>query len=444
MRRRSHWPSCLALAFVVLALILVSLESLPALAASGNVVPRITAPSVVSPRTTPAPTAVVSAGTTARQRRIFRRLWGIVNERYVYPDFNGYDWQAARAEINRRINAGMTDEQFYEAMRGLIAALNDDHSQFLSPDEARDEDAEYEGTGTYIGIGVVSAVNAERGYIYVLNVLPDGPAERSGIRPHDHILEIDGQPSVDEFGQSRSWLLRGDIGTAVSLRVRTPGQAPRLVELQRDEVTSVERIEHRLILRDDDSRIGYLNIPSLFEADVLSRARAALRDLMKDGPLDGMILDLRTNGGGTYGNLRGLLALFTDGNMGEFASRRGTTTPIRIRPSAIGNSQQVPLVVLVSSSTESFAEVLAGALQAAKRAVLIGQGTAGNVEILLSHDFEDGSRLWLAEETFRLPDGSAWEGEGLTPDVLIPLDWDEYTVEDDPVLAAALERLERR
>jgi C-terminal processing protease CtpA/Prc len=83
---------------------------------------------------------------------------------------------------------------------------------------------------------------------------------------------------------------------------------------------------------------------------------------------------------------------------------------------------------------------LAGALQAAGRATLIGQSTAGNVEILLAHEFEDGSRLWLAEETFRLPDGLVWEGNGLTPDVLIPLGWDEYTEENDPVLAAALER----
>jgi len=402
--------------------------------------PRPATQATALPGATPTP-PVVSASETARQRRIFRSLWNVVNERYVYPDFNGYNWRAARAEITRRINAGMTDEQFYEVMRSLIANLNDSHSQFLSPDEARAEDAEYEGAGTYSGIGIVSAINPERRYIYVLTVLPGSPAERSGIRPHDHVLEIDGQPAVDENGQSRSWLLRGEAGTSVTLRVRTPGQQPRILELRRAEVTSVERIEHRLIVNArGDRRIGYLSIPSLFEADVLSRTRAAVRDLMKDGPLDGFILDLRTNGGGTYANLRGLLAFFASGQMGEFVSRNGATTPIRVRAAGIGNSQQVPLTVLISSATESFAEVLAGTLQAARRATLVGQSTAGNVEVLRSHEFEDGSRLWLAEETFRLPDGSSWEGSGLIPDVLIPLGWDEYTEDSDPVLAAALKR----
>ncbi len=403
------------------------------------------APPARSLRITPAPTASVNAQSTARQQRIFNKLWRIVNERYIYPDFNGFDWQAARVEIGQRIRAGLTDEAFYEMMRDLIAGLNDDHSQFLSPDEAREEDAEYRGVGAYTGIGIVSAVNAARGYIYVLTVMPDSPAERAGIQPHDHVLEINGQPSVNAAGEPQLHLLRGDVGTTVTLRVRTPGQAPRLVAAQRAVVTSIERIEHRLLTGNaGEMRIGYLNVPSLFEASVLSRSRAAIRDLMRDGALDGFILDLRTNGGGTYGNLRGLLAIFTSGDVGEFVARRGTTTPIRVRASAIGNSQRVPLVVLVSAATESFAEVLAGALQAAGRATLIGQVTAGNVEILLSHDFEDGSRLWLAEETFRLPNGRMWEGEGLTPDILIPLGWDEYTAEDDPVLGAALKHFALR
>ncbi|MCS6847926.1 MAG: S41 family peptidase [Anaerolineae bacterium] len=443
MKTRPRFASCCASAGLVVALTLTGLGvALPSFA-SGPAALQVAAPSAQSLRTTPTPTPGIAAGTMARQRRIFRKLWNIVNERYIYPDFNGFDWQAARVEINRRINAGMTDEAFYEVMRDLIASLDDDHSQFLSPDEAREEDAEYEGIATYTGIGIVSAVNAERGYIYVLAVMPDSPAEQAGIRPHDHVLEIDGQPSVDASGESQSWLLRGEAGTTVMLRVRTPGQEPRLVEVQRGEVTSVERIEHRL-LSSGALRIGYLNVPSLFEADVLSRSRAAIRDLMKDGPLDGFILDLRINGGGTYGNLRGLLAIFTSGDVGEFVSRSGTTTPIRVRASGIGNSQEVPLVVLIGAETESFAEVLAGVLQAAGRATLVGQRTAGNIEILLSHDFEDGSRLWLAEETFRLLNGAIWEGEGLTPNVLIPLGWDEYTAEDDPVLAAALRQFESR
>ncbi|GIV83207.1 MAG: peptidase S41 [Candidatus Roseilinea sp.] len=435
MDTRAHFALPCASAGLALMLAFAGLDAPLPLGASSPA-----APPAQSLRATPAPPPFVTARATARQQRIFRRLWRIVNERYVYPNFNGFDWQAARAEINRRISAGITDETFYEAMRDLIAGLNDGHSHFLSPDEAREEDAAYKGDGAYTGIGIVSAVNTARGYIYVLTVMPNSPAERAGIQPHDHVLEIDGRPSVNAAGEPQLHLLRGDAKTTVSLRVRTPGQAPRLVTLQRDVVTSTQRIEHRLLTGDTgDLRIGYLNVPSLFEADVLPRSYEAIRDLMRGGALDGFILDLRTNGGGTYDNLRGLLAIFTSGDVGEFVTRRGATTPMRVRPSPLGNSQQVPLVVLISAETASFAEVLAGALQARRRATLIGQPTAGNVEVLLAHNFEDGSRLWLAEETFRLPDGKTWEGEGLTPDIRIPLGWDEYTAEDDPVLGAALE-----
>jgi C-terminal peptidase prc len=363
-------------------------------------------------------------------------LWNIVNERYIYPDFNGMDWQVARDDIGKRIAAGLTDEQFHELMSDLIVGLNDDHSSFLAPDEVQAEDAEYGGTGTYTGIGIESDVNPEGRYLYVLTVYPNSPAEQAGIHPHDHILEIENQPSVDEEGNSQSRLLRGEEGTPVTVLVRTPGQQPRTVQLTRGQVSSVERIEHRLL--PGQPRIGYLSVPSLFEESVAERTRNAMRELMKDGDLDGLILDLRTNGGGTYPNLRQVLGLFTSGVIGHLVDRKNEKITIRARAGAIGNSQAVPLAVLIGPSTESFAEVLAGALQAKDRATLIGQNTAGNIETLLSYDFEDGSRLWLAEESFRLPNGKGWESVGLVPDITIEKNWDEYTAEDDPVIARAI------
>ncbi|NJM39963.1 MAG: hypothetical protein HC853_03895 [Anaerolineae bacterium] len=77
-------------------------------------------------------------------------------------------------------------------------------------------------------------------------------------------------------------------------------------------------------------------------------------------------------------------------------------------------------------------------MQGKNRAQLIGQPSAGNIETLLRHDFEDGSVAWIAQETFRLPDGSGWEGVGLQPDTRIEIGWDEYTEENDPVIEAAV------
>ena len=107
----------------------------------------------------------------------------------------------------------------------------------------------------------------------------------------------------------------------------------------------------------------------------------------------------------------------------------------------VGGSQHVPLVVLVGTETASFAEIFSGVLQEAGRAQIVGRPTFGNIEVTYGYDFEDGSRAWIAQETFHPPSGDNWEKTGIVPDVKIPLDWDEFTTDDDPQLDAALELL---
>jgi carboxyl-terminal processing protease len=97
--------------------------------------------------------------------------------------------------------------------------------------------------------------------------------------------------------------------------------------------------------------------------------------------------------------------------------------------------------VLVGRETESFGEIFSGILQERGRALIVGRLTDGNVETLWRSDLEDGSRAWIASETFRPPNGADWEESGIVPDVEIPLDWDEFTVEADPQLQAALDWL---
>jgi carboxyl-terminal processing protease len=387
------------------------------------------------------PTSRAALGDARQQRRIFNQFWSTVNERYVYPDFNGFDWQAARAASLKRIDAGMSDADFHDMLARLVESLKDEHSSYLSPQEAREEDDDYNSAGSYVGIGIISDVNKDQRYIYVLTVLPGSPAEQAGIKAHDHILTIDGAPSVNQEGESQSRLLRGEEGQSVRLSVRTPGQQPRTVTLKRGKVNNSERVEYRIL--PGKKRIGYLMVPTLFEAAVADQARDAVSAMTKEGRLDGMIVDLRTNGGGAYPNLRDVLGIFTRGNLGSLTNRFGERTDLRVRASAIANSQTVPMMVLIGHGTESFAEVLAGALQHAGRAKLIGQNTAGNIETLLSHDFEDGSRLWLAEETFRLPSGKNWEGVGVTPDIRIDRGWDEYTADNDPVIVEAVKQLSK-
>lgn len=388
-----------------------------------------------------APTLVssVTQEITARQIRIFESLWAIVNTNYIYPDFNGLDWKALRLTTLAQIKRGIDRDTFYDLMRSAIDRLNDHHSSFLSPPEALDEQMEYEGSGSYTGIGIISDFNFEKHYAFVLQVLRGSPAEAAGIRAHEHIISINGQPSVLDNGYTNMPLLHGPSGSSVTVTVNAMGGMTRTLIINRAQLSTTMSVEYHIIT--GTKRIGYMMIPTLFEDTVGGEVRAALSDMMARGRLDGLIIDLRINGGGAYPVLMRCLGFLASGNVGTLTNRGGVQRTLVVNPEPVGNSQTVPIIVLTGHNTASYAEVFAGILRSAGRARLVGQKTGGNIETLHAHDFEDGSLAWIAEETFKLPNGKNWEGEGLTPDIAVNKAWDEITVENDPVMTTALKAL---
>lgn len=409
--------------------------------ASPAVLPTLTEPAPSEPTSTPVSviTSSVSVTQTELQMRVFYDLWQSVNDYYIYEDFNGLDWSEVRATYEISISAGIGTEAFYDLMRQMVYDLNDDHSYFISPEEALQEEESYRGDGEYAGVGIISDFNFEKKYAFVLQVLPDSPAMLAGIKAHDHILTINGMPSIDDEGNPALYMLRGAEGTTATVTVRTPGESPRELELTRATLSASMPVEHRLL--PGNKRIGYLLIPTFYEEGIGQRVRAALRDLTRRGRLDGLVIDMRINGGGAYPILMQNLRFFTSGNVGYLVNRQSERTVLTARAERISNLQTTPLVILIGPATQSYAEVYAGILRERGRATLVGQPSGGNIETLRQHVFEDGSQAWLAEETFILPDGSGWEGSGLTPDVLIDQNWDEFTADSDPMLAAAIEEL---
>ena len=413
-------------------------------------------PASPTPLPTPTPVAVAretpeatiaaapeagEAEATARHRRIFEQLWNTVNAQYVYPDFGGVDWAAVYAEFRARVDAGLSDEQFWQAMREMIDRLGDEHSTFLTPSETQEEDALLQGDLSYVGIGVYATAYPELRRAVILEVFPGGPADEAGLRPHDAILAIDGRAVVDADGVDNLDRLRESPGTPVTLRVKSPGAPPREVRLIRRRVDGALRASGRLLAADAGrGRIGYLMIPTLWDAEIEDSARQALTNLMADGPLDGLIVDMRINGGGISTNLLALLGFFTAGRHGEFAGR-DQSRPLDVPAEPVGNSQDVPLIVLIGPDTESYAEVFSGVLRETERARLVGMPTPGNIETIYGYDFEDGSRAWIARETFIPNSGDDWETAGLQPDVTVDARWDEFSEGDDPHVAAALELL---
>ncbi len=435
------------------ALLVFLLYSTPSVAADVTVracayVPAVSVPAAMPPdgvdlsTPDPLPTATLPAPTGAdpktitRQLRVYTGLWQAVNDHYVYRDFGGHDWKAIGARYQALIRQGLSDDHFYAAMQAMLAELGDNHSYFQNPAEVAAEQAEQARGEDFVGIGALFLPVQGTDSATIITVFPDSPAAAAGLRSHDSLLRVDGGPVQDAYGTSRT---RGPDGTPVTVTIRRPGTAAHDVTLMRRRVTGALPIDFCLL---PGTRLGYLFLPTFLEPSVPDQVRVALRAMTVGGPLDGLIIDNRMNGGGSGDVAEALMGLFTHGSPGSYLSRQGRK-PLTLTAEDVGGSQTVPLIVLVDVNTVSYAEIFSGVLRLSGRARIVGGPTLGNVEQLWKYDFQDGSRAWLASATFQ-PSGEAngiWEQTGIVPDVLVPTRWNLFTEANDPALAKAVDLL---
>jgi carboxyl-terminal processing protease len=369
--------------------------------------------------------------TKRQQMRILNEIGDIVEDVYVYPDYNGHDWSEIQARYKNKVETGLDTESFYIEMQNMIEELQDEHSFFLSPLEVQSSEDELSNDVEFTGVGIYGNFDFERGRIVVISTFPDSSAEQEGIKPHDSILTADALP-VFENEKNR---LGGPACSAVVVTVQSPGEGPRQVVLMRHPIEGNVRIDARLVATTDGSKIGYIFIPSFFDDTLPQQIEDALDEF---GPLDGLILDLRMNGGGSSSVANPILSFFASGRLGQFVSRFDSRT-LRVNADPIHNSQTVPLVVMVSEDTVSYGEIFAGIMRDSRDAKITGETSLGNVEVLHGYDFDDGSQIWIASETFYPAySDEGWEETGIVPDIEAFAEWDTFTFETDPSIAAAL------
>jgi C-terminal processing protease CtpA/Prc len=186
-------------------------------------------------------------------------------------------------------------------------------------------------------------------------------------------------------------------------------------------------------------------IDTFYLDDLDQRVRQALDELLADGPIEGLIVDVRDNSGGRVDLMLKTLSIFVDG--GSIGSTGGRNRSNRLnipRGQTLAELKDVPIVVLTSEDTVSAGEMFAAGMQVRGRARVVGTPSAGNTENLILHDLPDGSQLWLAELAYRLPDGAPIEARGVIPDRLVEADWWRFDPADDPQIKAALEELAQR
>lgn len=419
----------------------------PTLAPSAEPAPTAEAPSPTpappSPTFEPiAPTATLAPVADDLRLRIFDEVWGLVSERYLYEDFNGADWGAVRDELRPQAEAAATPEAFYGVMRELIDRLGDDHSRFESPQDVAAQQAEFAGDLKYGGIGAVIRDVDEGGLI--ISVAPGGPADQAGLQPRDLVLAVNGIAfnDPDAFGPSGPiGTVRGEPGTSVRLTIQSPNGAPRDVDVLR-AVIDQDIFNQVTGERVRGTDVGLVVIPSFYVDELDTKVRAAIEDLLAEGALGGLILDVRSNSGGYVHLMRNTIALFHDGGSIGSTSGRSDREEQEIPDGrTIAALEGVPITVLISEDSASAAEMFAAGMQVLGRARIVGTPSAGNTENLYSYSFDDGSRLLLAQVAYRLPDGTLIEGRGVIPDREVDVEWWRYNPADDPQVLAAIEEI---
>ena len=367
------------------------------------------------------------------QTRTFDALWTNLQESYIYYEDAAVDWESLRAEYDGRISAGLTQDEFTALIDGLETDLPEGSFTYQSRAERIESDlansATYDGIGAFVGFQ-----DEEVPHVVILAVVEGSPAEQAGLKAHDSIFSIDGNPVLLEDGLTVVERIRGPAGSSVSLDVQSPGKPKRVVDVERAKLTSTGRLEAYNIVGTD---YGYLLFPPMgydgLDQDVIT----GLQSLTSNRTLEGLILDLRVANSSGGWPLEVLLTMFHDGSIGELYNRIDAQT-LQVQGQDVFSSQTVPLVILVGENTAGFPEVFAAGLQLDERATVVGAPTTGAVETSSPFWLPDGSRMFVQSTSFRLPNGEEIGNNGITPDIVVEAGWDDIQPNDDPVLDRAL------
>ncbi len=328
------------------------------------------------------------------------------------------------------------DELVESAVLGILRGL-DPHSAYLEVDEVegmREEDA-----GQFGGIGV--EVRFVDGYITVVAPIAGTPAAAAGLQTGDAIIEVDGRSLEGRTVRDAVADLRGAPGTGLTLGIRRAGEpAPLHLELVREAIP-IRTVRSRHL----EPGYGYLRIAE-FQRQTPVDARAALERLVAESgtALEGLVVDLRDNPGGVLGASVDVVDAFLKQGLIVYTEGREAASEGRFEASGEDLLDGAPLAVLINGRSASAAEVVAGALQHHRRAVVLGTPSYGKGSVQTVLPLANRRALKLTTAHYYTPDGRSLADAGIQPDVAVPFapdaTRDEY---DQLLLATALRELKR-
>ena len=339
--------------------------------------------------------------------RAFSEVFGLIKQDYVEP-----------VEDKKLITA---------AINGMLSGL-DPHSNYLDLDDFKDLQV---GTqGEFGGLGI--EVGLEEGFVKVVSPIEDTPAYRAGIKSGDLIVKLDEAPVKGMTLNDAVKRMRGKPGSKIVLTILRQGEVKPLIVTLNREVIKIKSVKYELV----ESGYGYVRVTQ-FQERTGEYLADAIEKLYKDNksPLKGLVMDLRNDPGGLLNGAVAVAATFlkpdalvvyTDGRADD-SKMRLTASPenylrsnqrnyLKDLPAGIKN---VPLVVLVNDGSASASEIVAGALQDHKRAIVMGTQTFGKGSVQTILPLGNGTGVKLTTARYFTPNGRSIQAEGITPDIVV-------------------------
>ncbi|WP_150046940.1 MULTISPECIES: S41 family peptidase [Methylomonas] len=340
-----------------------------------------------------APAAPVAASDTLpfEELRTFTEIFGRIKQDYVEP---------------------VSDKKLLEdAIRGMLSGL-DPHSAYLADEEYKELQ---EGTtGQFGGLGI--EVGMENGFVKVVSPIDDTPAQKAGIKAGDLIVRLDDRPVKGMTLAEAVKLMRGEPGSQIVLTViREGAEAPLKFELTRD-IIKVKSVKSRML----EKNYGYLRISS-FQSGTGESLVDAISELKRENeaPLKGIILDLRNNPGGVLNAAVDVSDAFIESGLIVYTEGRIKNSEMRFSATPDDIIDGAPIVVLINGGSASASEIVAGALQDHKRAIIMGEKSFGKGSVQTILPTSNGGAVKLTTARYYTPSGRSIQAQGIEPDVTL-------------------------
>jgi carboxyl-terminal processing protease len=296
------------------------------------------------------------------------------------------------------------------AINGMLSSL-DPHSAYLTPDLYKE--LQVDTRGSFGGLGI--EITQRSGVLTVVSPIEDTPAFRAGIKSGDQIIKIDNEFTKDMTLLQAVKLMRGPEGTKITLTIRRENAADWMDVTLKREVIQIKSVKYRVL----DPHYGYLRITQ-FQERTEHDAKDALTALEKEsGGLQGLVLDLRNNPGGLLSQAVKVADLFLDSGMVVYTEGRLDNQAQKFYAHK-GGAADFPMVVLVNGGSASASEIVAGALQDHKRALVLGMQTFGKGSVQTILPLADGdAAIRLTTARYFTPNGRSIQATGITPDIIM-------------------------